>query len=34
MLVGTVFLLPVILMYTTWSYWVVRGKVKADIGYH
>jgi cytochrome d ubiquinol oxidase subunit II len=34
MLVGTVFLLPVILMYTAWSYWVFRGKVKADIGYH
>jgi cytochrome d ubiquinol oxidase subunit II len=33
-LVGTVFLLPVILMYTGWSYWVFRGKVRADIGYH
>ena len=32
--VGTVFLLPVILMYTGWSYWVFRGKVRADIGYH
>jgi cytochrome bd ubiquinol oxidase subunit II len=28
------FLLPVILMYTGWSYWVFRGKVRADIGYH
>ena len=27
-------LLPVILMYTGWSYWVFRGKVRADIGYH
>ena len=31
---GTLFLLPVILMYTGWSYWVFRGKVRADIGYH
>ncbi|MGH6871456.1 MAG: cytochrome d ubiquinol oxidase subunit II [Rhizomicrobium sp.] len=34
LLVGTLFLLPVILMYTAWSYWVFRGKVRADIGYH
>jgi len=34
LLVGTLFLLPVILMYTGWSYWVFRGKVHADIGYH
>ena len=32
--VGTLFLLPVILMFTGWSYWVFRGKVRADIGYH
>jgi cytochrome d ubiquinol oxidase subunit II len=32
--VGTLFLLPIILMYTGWSYWVFRGKVRADIGYH
>jgi cytochrome d ubiquinol oxidase subunit II len=32
--VGTLTLLPVILMYTAWSYWVFRGKVRADIGYH
>ena len=25
---------PVILMYTGWSYWVFRGKVRADIGCH
>jgi cytochrome d ubiquinol oxidase subunit II len=31
---GTMFLLPVILAYTAWSYWVFRGKVRADIGYH
>lgn len=33
-LVGTLFILPIILMYTAWSYWVFRGKVKADAGYH
>jgi len=32
--IGTLFLLPIILMYTGWSYWVFRGKVQADIGYH
>jgi cytochrome bd ubiquinol oxidase subunit II len=32
--VGTLFLLPIILMYTGWSYWVFRGKVRAKIGYH
>jgi cytochrome d ubiquinol oxidase subunit II len=32
--VGTLFLLPVILFYTGWSYWVFRGKVRADVGYH
>jgi cytochrome d ubiquinol oxidase subunit II len=34
MLVGTLFLLPIILTYTGWSYWVFRGKVRADVGYH
>jgi cytochrome d ubiquinol oxidase subunit II len=34
LLVGTLFLLPIILMYTGWSYWVFRGKVRGDIGYH
>ena len=33
LLVGTLFLLPIILLYTAWSYWVFRGKVRADIGY-
>ncbi len=28
--VGTLFLLPVILMYTGWSYWVFRGKVRGE----
>ena len=34
LLVGTLFLLPVIVAYTAWSYWVFRGKVRADAGYH
>ncbi|MFZ0205618.1 MAG: cytochrome d ubiquinol oxidase subunit II [Roseiarcus sp.] len=33
LLVGALVLLPVIFMYTGWSYWVFRGKVRADIGY-
>ena len=33
MLVGAAVLIPVILAYTTWSYWVFRGKV-GDEGYH
>ena len=34
LLIGTLFLLPVILMYTAWSYWVFRGKMRGDVGYH
>jgi len=34
LLIGTLFLLPIILMYTAWSYWVFRGKVRAGVGYH
>jgi len=34
LLVGTLFMLPVILMYSGWSYWVFRGKVRRDLGYH
>jgi cytochrome d ubiquinol oxidase subunit II len=34
LLVGTLFLLPVILGYTAWSYWVFRGKVRGASGYH
>ncbi|MBV9532683.1 MAG: cytochrome d ubiquinol oxidase subunit II, partial [Bradyrhizobium sp.] len=34
LLIGTLFLLPIILMYTAWSYWVFRGKVRSDLGYH
>jgi len=34
LLIGTLFLLPIILMYTAWSYWVFRGKVREGAGYH
>ena len=34
LLIGTLFLLPIIFVYTSWSYWVFRGKVRHDIGYH
>jgi cytochrome d ubiquinol oxidase subunit II len=34
LLIGTLVLLPVILLYTAWSYWLFRGKVRGDIGYH
>ncbi|UVO50341.1 cytochrome d ubiquinol oxidase subunit II [Sphingomonas sp. SUN019] len=33
MLVGTAFIMPLILAYTAWAYWVFRGKVGLD-GYH
>jgi cytochrome d ubiquinol oxidase subunit II len=34
MLVGVGILLPVILGYTIWVYWLFRGKVTPDAGYH
>ena len=34
LLVGTLVLLPIVLLYTAWSYWVFRGKVRGDLGYH
>jgi cytochrome d ubiquinol oxidase subunit II len=33
-LVGALVIIPVILMYTAWSYWVFRGKVRHGDGYH
>ncbi len=33
-LIGALFIIPVILGYTAWSYFVFRGKVKAGEGYH
>ncbi|MGE5159416.1 MAG: cytochrome d ubiquinol oxidase subunit II [Gemmatimonas sp.] len=34
MLVGVGVLIPLILAYTGWAYWVFRGKVKPESGYH
>ena len=34
MLIGAVILLPMILAYTGYTYWVFRGKVDPDAGYH
>jgi cytochrome d ubiquinol oxidase subunit II len=34
LLVGTLFIIPFILMYTAWAYWVFRGKVRHGEGYH
>ena len=34
LLIGTLFLLPIIFTYLGWSYYVFRGKVSADVGYH
>ncbi|WP_249128084.1 cytochrome d ubiquinol oxidase subunit II [Bradyrhizobium lablabi] len=34
MLFGVAILIPLILAYTAWAYWVFRGKVKAEHGYH
>lgn len=34
LLVGTVVLVPMILAYTAWSYWVFRGKISEEGGYH
>jgi len=34
MLVGAAILAPVIVGYTIWVYWLFRGKVTPDAGYH
>ncbi len=34
MLVGVAVLIPLILAYTGWAYWVFRGKVRPEGGYH
>ena len=31
---GVVVLIPIILAYTAYSYWVFRGKVRGSEGYH
>jgi cytochrome d ubiquinol oxidase subunit II len=33
-LVGALLIVPIILMYTAWGYWVFRGKVRRGDGYH
>jgi cytochrome d ubiquinol oxidase subunit II len=33
-LVGALLIIPMILMYTAWGYWVFRGKVRREDGYH
>jgi cytochrome d ubiquinol oxidase subunit II len=34
LLIGTLVLLPIILMYTPGPYWLFRGKVRSGMGYH
>ena len=34
LLVGASVLIPVILIYTGYAYWVFRGKVQRGVGYH
>jgi len=34
MLIGTVILLPIVLGYSAFVYWVFRGKVDDKAGYH
>ena len=34
MLVGAAIMLPLIIAYTAYAYWVFRGKVKPESGYH
>ncbi len=34
LLIGVLFVIPIVLAYTAWTYWVFRGKVKVGEGYH
>jgi cytochrome d ubiquinol oxidase subunit II len=34
LLIGVLFVIPIVLTYTAWTYWVFRGKVKVGEGYH
>ncbi|SDU31389.1 cytochrome d ubiquinol oxidase subunit II [Halopseudomonas salegens] len=34
LLLGVLFVIPIVLTYTAWTYWVFRGKIKAGDGYH
>ena len=34
LLIGVLFVIPIVLAYTAWTYWVFRGKVRVGEGYH
>ncbi|MDN3526545.1 cytochrome d ubiquinol oxidase subunit II [Halomonas sabkhae] len=34
LLLGVLFVIPIVLAYTAWTYWVFRGKVREGQGYH
>ncbi|GED22769.1 cytochrome d ubiquinol oxidase subunit II [Halomonas halmophila] len=34
LLLGVLFVIPIVLTYTAWTYWVFRGKVREGQGYH
>ncbi|GHC33192.1 cytochrome d ubiquinol oxidase subunit II [Aidingimonas halophila] len=34
LLIGVLFVIPIVLVYTAWTYWVFRGKVRVGEGYH
>ncbi|MBA1145850.1 cytochrome d ubiquinol oxidase subunit II [Ectothiorhodospiraceae bacterium WFHF3C12] len=34
LLLGVLFVIPIVLAYTAWTYWVFRGKVRPGEGYH
>lgn len=34
LLLGLLFVIPIVIAYTAWTYWVFRGKVRAGDGYH
>ena len=34
LLLGLLFVIPIVLTYTAWTYWVFRGKMRAGDGYH
>jgi len=34
LLLGTLLVIPIVIAYTSWTYWVFRGKVRAGTGYH
>jgi cytochrome d ubiquinol oxidase subunit II len=34
LLVGVLILMPILLVYVGYTYWVFRGKIAEDVGYH